>query len=103
MTDDQTEMDRDDVAVIRALARAGAVLYALIAPDALHSGQAPTGGVMQDPFGAPTDVASIRQRYALLFNLPDRVEAGQEWNIDVALTLLSSVITMRRSATAART
>lgn len=50
LTDDQTEMDRDDVAVMRALARADAVLCALIAPDALHTGQVPTGGG-QDLFG----------------------------------------------------
>jgi VWFA-related protein len=47
LTDDQTEMDRDDVAVMRALTRADTVLCALTAPDALHSGQAP-----QDPFGS---------------------------------------------------
>jgi VWFA-related protein len=50
LTDDQTEMDRDDVAVMRALARADAVLCALIAPDALHSGQVSSSG-LQDPFG----------------------------------------------------
>jgi VWFA-related protein len=47
LTDDQTELDRDDVAVMRALARADTVLCALIAPDALHSGQA----TAVDPFG----------------------------------------------------
>jgi hypothetical protein len=51
LTDDQTEMDRDDVAAMRALGRADAVLCALIAPDALHSGQAPSIGGLQDPFG----------------------------------------------------
>jgi VWFA-related protein len=51
LTDDQTEMDRDDVAVMRALARADAVLCALISPDALHSGQVPVAGGLQDPFG----------------------------------------------------
>jgi VWFA-related protein len=136
LTDDQTEMDRDDVAVMRALARADAVLCALIAPDALHSGQALAGGAMQDPFGAfgpevkrlfgdqlprvlkmmaqprtssagtaeiaqdsggdsmsvndaaalQQTLARIRQRYALFFNLPDGVEAGQERNIEVGLT-----------------
>ncbi|MCU1274659.1 MAG: von Willebrand factor, type, partial [Bryobacterales bacterium] len=38
LTDDQTERDRDDAAVLRALTRADCVLSALIAPDALHSG-----------------------------------------------------------------
>jgi VWFA-related protein len=51
LTDDQTERDRDDVAVMRGLGRADAVLCALIAPDALHSGQAPSAGSLQDPFG----------------------------------------------------
>lgn len=137
LTDDQTEMDRDDVAAMRALARADAVLCALIAPDALHSGQAATGAALQDPFGGvlgpevrrlfgdqlprafrmmarphtssagtaeiaqdsggdsmsvndasalQQTLARIRQRYALFFNLPDGVEAGQERNIEVTLT-----------------
>lgn len=38
LTDDQTERDRDDAAVSRALTRADAVLSALIAPDAMQSG-----------------------------------------------------------------
>src|SRR6202011_5003075 len=38
LTDDQTERDRDDAAVLRALTRADCVLSALIAPDALHTG-----------------------------------------------------------------
>jgi hypothetical protein len=38
MTDDQTELDRDDAGVLRALMRADSVLSALIAPDALHTG-----------------------------------------------------------------
>ena len=49
LTDDQTEMSRDDVAVMRALTRADAVLCALIAPDALHTGRASAADV--DPFG----------------------------------------------------
>jgi VWFA-related protein len=137
LTDDQTEMDRDDVAVMRALARADAVLCALIAPDALHSGQVPSIGGLQDPFGGvlgpqvkrlfgdqftrafkmmaqprtssagtagiaqdsggdsmsvndasalQQTLARVRQRYALFFNLPDGIRAGQERNIEVALT-----------------
>jgi VWFA-related protein len=38
LTDDQTERDRNDARVSRALTRAGCVLSALIAPDALHTG-----------------------------------------------------------------
>jgi VWFA-related protein len=41
LTDDQTERDRDDAGVLRALERADCVLSALIAPDALHTGSAP--------------------------------------------------------------
>jgi VWFA-related protein len=38
LTDDQTELDRNDAGVLRALTRAESVLSALIAPDALHTG-----------------------------------------------------------------
>ena len=44
LTDDQTEMERDDVAVMRALTRSDTALCALIAPDALHTGE------RRDPF-----------------------------------------------------
>jgi VWFA-related protein len=47
LTDDQTERDRDEAAVERALARADAVLSALLAPDAIgfgQPGQYPGGG-----------------------------------------------------------
>ncbi len=44
LTDDQTEFDRDDAAVSRALARADAVMCALIAPDAMAGRQNPGGG-----------------------------------------------------------
>ena len=39
VTDDQTERNRNEAAVMRALTRADAVLSALIAPDALHTGR----------------------------------------------------------------
>ncbi len=48
LTDDQTEFDRDDEGVERALARADAVMCALIAPDAMpygnRGGGRPMGG-----------------------------------------------------------
>ena len=44
LTDDQTEFNRDDLAVGRALARADAVMCALIAPDAGQYGRYPGGG-----------------------------------------------------------
>ena len=40
VTDDQTELDRNEAAVLHALTRADSVLSALIAPDALHTGTA---------------------------------------------------------------
>ncbi len=40
LTDDQTERERDEQRVLRALEDAGAVLSALIAPDALRTGRA---------------------------------------------------------------
>jgi VWFA-related protein len=40
VTDDQTERNRNEAAVLRALTRADSVLSALIAPDALHTGTA---------------------------------------------------------------
>jgi VWFA-related protein len=40
VTDDETERSRNEAAVLRALTRADAVLSALIAPDALHTGSA---------------------------------------------------------------
>jgi VWFA-related protein len=44
LTDDQTEFDRDEAAVSRALAQADAVMCALIAPDAMAGRQYPGGG-----------------------------------------------------------
>ena len=44
LTDDQTELERDDVAVMRALTRADAVMCALIAPDATQYRRNPAGG-----------------------------------------------------------
>jgi VWFA-related protein len=46
VTDDQTEMQRNDASVLHALTRADAVLSALIAPDALHTGS--TRGTQDD-------------------------------------------------------
>jgi VWFA-related protein len=40
VTDDQTERNRNEAAVLSALTRAASVLSALIAPDALHTGTA---------------------------------------------------------------
>jgi VWFA-related protein len=50
LTDDETEFDRDERAVGRALARADAVMCALIAPDAMQYG-GNRGGGGQSPGG----------------------------------------------------
>jgi VWFA-related protein len=44
VTDDQTEANRDEAAVSRALEKSNAVLCALIAPDAMRSGRRQNGG-----------------------------------------------------------
>jgi hypothetical protein len=44
VTDDQTERNRDEEAVERALTQSNAVLCALIAPDAMHTGSRYPGG-----------------------------------------------------------
>ena len=44
LTDDQTEMNRDEARVEKALIDAGAVLSALIAPNAMHGPRYPGGG-----------------------------------------------------------
>jgi VWFA-related protein len=57
VTDDQTERDRNEAAVLRALTRADSVLSALIAPDALHTGTGSQRRLtnddyrLRDPFG----------------------------------------------------
>lgn len=48
LTDDQTELDRDDACVSRALKRSDSVLSALIAPDALHTGSGGAGPFRND-------------------------------------------------------
>jgi VWFA-related protein len=53
LTDDQTEFDRDDDGVGRALARADAVMCALIAPDAMQNrGNRGGGGQRQGGWGS---------------------------------------------------
>jgi VWFA-related protein len=52
LTDDQTEFDRDDEGVGRALTRADAVMCALIAPDAMpYAGNRGGGGQRQGGWG----------------------------------------------------
>jgi len=52
LTDDQTEFDRDDIAVERALAHANAVMCALIAPDATQYGGNRGGGQRPGGWGS---------------------------------------------------
>jgi VWFA-related protein len=51
VTDDQTERNRNEAAVLRALTRADSVLSALIAPDALHTGTASSRRSLVDEYG----------------------------------------------------
>jgi VWFA-related protein len=146
LTDDETQLNRDEDGVSRALTRADTVLCALIAPDAMASrgmgrvpqggggswpggggagggplggiilgrrggygnrGQGPMGGGMprthsagtaeiarrsggdsmpvDDAYALETTLSRLRQRYALYFNLPPGVRAGEERSIEVSL------------------
>lgn len=60
LTDDQTERDRDDAAVLRALTRADCVLSALIAPDALHTGSTKRRPGDNESSSWPDDALSAR-------------------------------------------
>jgi len=51
LTDDQTQFERDDAGVSRALTRADAVMCALIAPAAMHSRGYPGGGQRRGTWG----------------------------------------------------
>ncbi len=59
LTDDQTEFDRDEASVNRALVRADATLSALIAPNALQSRSGGYGGGGGGGQQWPMDVGSI--------------------------------------------
>jgi hypothetical protein len=48
LTDDQTQRDRNEPAVLHALSRADSVLSALLAPDALHTGSGSRGRSLLD-------------------------------------------------------
>jgi VWFA-related protein len=143
LTDDETQLNRDEEGVSRALTRADTVLCALIAPDAMASrsigrvpqgggswpggsgGGGPLGGIIlgrrggygnrgpgpmsrgprthsagtaeiarrsggdsmsvDDAYALETTLARLRQRYALYFNLPPGVRAGEERAIEVSL------------------
>ena len=144
LTDDETQLNRDEDGVSRALTRADTVLCALIAPDAMASrsigrvpqgggswpgggvGGGPLGGIIlgrrggygnrgpggpmsggprthsagtaeiarrsggdsmpvDDAYALETTLSRLRQRYALYFNLPPGVRAGEERSIEVSL------------------
>ena len=95
LTDDQTEFDRNEVAVSLALVKADAVMYALIAPTNIHIQSAGTSEIARnsggDGISSDKDSAleqallHLRQRYALYFTLPEGVAPGQERNIEVGL------------------
>jgi VWFA-related protein len=95
LTDDQTEFDRNEAAVSLSLARADAVMCALIAPGYV---QTQSAGTVQIALNSGGDAMSIdqasvleetflriRQRYSLYFTLPEGVKPGQERDIEVGL------------------
>jgi hypothetical protein len=77
VTDDETERSRNEAAVLRALTHADAVLSALIAPDALHTGAAYRRSPSfdddraRDSFGEP-----IGRRFGSYSRLPHTQSAG---------------------------
>jgi hypothetical protein len=77
VTDDQTERNRDEAAVLHALTRADAVLSALIAPDALHTGTAYRGPQPSDD-DRPRDIfgGRVPRRYGSYSRGPHTQSAG---------------------------
>lgn len=86
LTDDQTEYQRDEVAVLRALDRADSVLSALVAPDAT---------AVQTP---PADDSSVPETGKLRFRKPKTFvlhampdgKAGEENGIEVQMVITRS-------------
>ena len=105
LTDDQTERDRNDPSVLRALARAETSLSALIAPDALHTGS--SRSLLDDPrlrelFGGsiPREFGSIpmfgpRTRSAGTSNIA-RSSGGDSMSVDDASSFEDTLARIRQ-------
>jgi VWFA-related protein len=104
LTDDQTEFDRNEAEVSLALARADAVMCALIAPDALQFGHFP-GGVRQRRGGFGNPVAgtggflvSVHTRSAGTAQIA-RNSGGDAMSVDKASALEETLLRLRQRYT----
>jgi VWFA-related protein len=104
LTDDQTEFDRNESEVSLALARADAVMCALIAPDALQFGRFPAGvGLRRGGFGNPVAGAggflgSIHTRSAGTAQIA-RNSGGDAMSVDQASALEQTLLRLRQRYT----
>jgi VWFA-related protein len=104
LTDDQTEFDRNESEVSLALARAEAVMCALIAPDALQFGRLPAGvGLRRGGFGNPVVGAggflgSIHTRSAGTAQIA-RNSGGDAMSVDQASALEQTLLRLRQRYT----
>ena len=104
LTDDQTEFDRNEAAVSLALARADAVMCALIAPDAFQFGRFPGGvGLRRGGFGSPLAGAggflgSIHTRSAGTPQIA-RNSGGDAMSVDQAMALEQTLLRLRQRYT----
>jgi VWFA-related protein len=104
LTDDQTEFDRNEAEVSLALARADAVMCALIAPDALQFGRFPAGvGLRRGGFGNPVAgtggfLGSIHTRSAGTAQIA-RNSGGDAMSVDQASALEQTLLRLRQRYT----
>jgi VWFA-related protein len=104
LTDDQTEFDRNEAEVSLTLARADAVMCALIAPDALQFGRFPAGfGLRRGGFGNPAAgtggfLGSVHTRSAGTAQIA-RNSGGDEMSVDKASALEETLLRLRQRYT----
>jgi hypothetical protein len=104
LTDDSTEFDRNEAEVSLALARADAVMCALIAPDALQFGHFPAGvGLRQGRFGNPVAgtggvLGSTHTRSAGTAQIA-RNSGGDAMSVDQASALEQTLLRFRQRYT----
>jgi len=103
LTDDQTEFDRSEAEVSLTLARADAVMCALIAPDALQFGQFPAGvGLRRGGFGnrvaGTGGFLGIHTRSAGTAQIA-RNSGGDAMSVDQASALEQTLLRLRQRYT----
>jgi VWFA-related protein len=104
LTDDQTEFDRNEAEVSLTLARADAVMCALIAPDALQFGHFPAGvglrrGVLGNPVaGTGGFLGSVHTRSAGTAQIA-RNSGGDAMSVDKASALEETLLRLRQRYT----